>query len=299
MLKDRTRKNLNAFPYYGGKFMHLNFILPKLPYTNAYVEPFGGSASVLLNRHPSPIEVYNDLYDDVVIFFKVLRENTDELLRKLFLTPYSKTEFIMAKKAIEDEDFRRTLSNEEIARYFYIRMRQSFNSGGRSWSRVNYFMVRRDTSIAVSRWLTGIKDLDNIAKRMLSVIMENDDALKVIERYDSPQTLFYVDPPYPSESRISKSVYMHEADNEFHEKLAELLDSIEGLAAVSGYECDLMDRLYKGWRKFVDKEKKLPSSFVKNKEKDEKEKRIMREVLWTNYDPKKVASSTSNIKKYL
>jgi len=91
-------KRLIAFSWYGGKYRHLNWLLPLLPYTHHYCEPFGGSASVLLNRKPSPVETYNDLDGEVVEFFRVLREERDALIEAISLTPYSRKEFVRAIK---------------------------------------------------------------------------------------------------------------------------------------------------------------------------------------------------------
>jgi len=55
---DQKRK-LIAFGWYGGKFSHLDWLLPLLPECHHYCEPFAGSAAVLLNRDPSPVEAYN------------------------------------------------------------------------------------------------------------------------------------------------------------------------------------------------------------------------------------------------
>jgi len=83
-----TRK-LIAFGWYGGKFSHLDWLLPLLPRTAHFCEPYGGSAAVLLNREPSPLETYNDLDGDVVNFFRVLRDKKEELIEKIGLTPFS------------------------------------------------------------------------------------------------------------------------------------------------------------------------------------------------------------------
>jgi DNA adenine methylase len=69
-----------AFGWYGGKYSHLDWLLPLLPYTKHYCEPFGGSAAVLINRKPSPVETYNDIDGEVANFFRVLREQKEELL---------------------------------------------------------------------------------------------------------------------------------------------------------------------------------------------------------------------------
>src|SRR3990172_11958576 len=90
------RRHKIAFGWYGGKFSHLQWLLPLLPHTNHYCEPFGGSAAVLLNREPSPVETYNDVDGEVVNFFRVLREQTDALLEAIGLTPFSRQEFCVA-----------------------------------------------------------------------------------------------------------------------------------------------------------------------------------------------------------
>jgi len=79
------------------------------------------------------------------------------------------------------------------------------------------------------------------------VQFENKDALDVIKRYDSPETLFYCDPPYPHESRQNIDSYKYEMSNEDHKRLAEALHSIKSKAVISGYRCELMDRLYADW----------------------------------------------------
>ena len=61
-----------------------------------YCEPFGGSAAVLLNSDPSPIETYNDIDGEVVNFFYVLRDQTDALIKAIALTPFSREEFEIA-----------------------------------------------------------------------------------------------------------------------------------------------------------------------------------------------------------
>src|SRR5436309_7895208 len=84
------RSKMIAFGYYGGKFSHLDFILPNLPNTfTHYCEPFGGSAAVLINREPAVIETYNDLDSEVTNFFRCLRDKPEALIRAISLTPFS------------------------------------------------------------------------------------------------------------------------------------------------------------------------------------------------------------------
>src|SRR5207247_770529 len=91
------RNKMIAFGYYGGKVSHLDFILPLLPmHFTHHCEPFGGSAAVLINRPPSPVETYNDLDGEVVNFFECLRDHGDKLIHAISLTPFSRQELVQA-----------------------------------------------------------------------------------------------------------------------------------------------------------------------------------------------------------
>src|SRR6266700_2387740 len=87
---------LIAFGWYGGKFSHLGWLLPLLPKTRHFCEPFAGSAAVLLNREPSPVETYNDIDGEVVNFFQVLRDQKQDLIEAILLTPFSREELTKA-----------------------------------------------------------------------------------------------------------------------------------------------------------------------------------------------------------
>ena len=92
----RGRGKRIAFGWYGGKFNHLAWLLPLLPEARHYCEPFAGSAALLLNCAPSPVETYNDTDGAVVNFFRVLRDDWPELQRLIALTPFSREEFHLA-----------------------------------------------------------------------------------------------------------------------------------------------------------------------------------------------------------
>lgn len=270
----QTNKKI-AFGWYGGKFSHLDWLLPLLPPAEHFCEPFGGSAAVLINRTPSPLETYNDLDGEVVIFFKVLREQSDQLIRAIGLTPFSRKEFEFAIEHEEDDQ----LSDLERARLFFVRARQVRTglaqkaSSGR-WANCK-LTSRAGMSGAVSRWLGSIDGLSEIVERLLRVQIENAPAVEVIRRYDSPQTLFYCDPPYTHDARGDINAYKFEMKNEAHRELAEVLRSIKGMAAVSGYESPLMNELYKGWHKVVGPVKNAHSV-----------RQPRQEILWINYNIK-------------
>src|ERR1700680_3894020 len=92
----RRGRKLILFGWYGGKFSHLGWLLPLLPECYHYCEPFAGSAAVLLNREPSPVETYNDVDGEVVNFFKVLRDEREALIQAIAFTPFSREEFAIA-----------------------------------------------------------------------------------------------------------------------------------------------------------------------------------------------------------
>ena len=245
--------------------------MPLLPQATHYCEPFGGSAAVLINRLPSPVETYNDIHGDVVNFFRVLREQKDALIEAIGLTPFSRAEFEQALTQSDTE-----LSDLERARRFYILARQVRTglaqkaSAGR-WAHC-LLTSRAGMAGAVSRWLGAVEDLPAIAQRLLRVQIENAPALEVIKRYDSPETLFYIDPPYPHDARGDANAYANEMTDAQHRELAAALRKVQGKVAVSGYHCELMDALYGAWQNIEAPEKMCHSV-----------KTPRTEVLWINY----------------
>lgn len=276
------KKNLIAFGWYGGKFSHLDWLLPLLPETKHFCDVFGGSAAVILNRQPSPIETYNDLDGNVVNFFRVLRDKPDELIRQIGLTPFSRKEF---QSAIEPP--KEPIPDMERARRFYILARQVRTglaqkaSNGR-WANC-LLTSRAGMAGAVSRWLGSVESLPYIAQRLLRVQIENMDAIEVIKKYDSKETLFYCDPPYVHESRGDSNAYSFEMSDHAHRTLADTLHNIDGKFALSGYHCDLMDDLYKDTLRTEAPQRTCHSV-----------KTLRKEVLWTNYD---ILKCTRHVKK--
>ncbi|NLI97102.1 DNA adenine methylase [bacterium] len=269
----RNGKKMIAFGWYGGKFNHLNWLLPHLPEVHHYCEPFGGSAAVLLNRPPSPVETYNDIDGEVVNFFRVLRNQKDVLIEAIGLTPFSREEFALAIS-----ESREGLSDLERARRFFVRARQ-VRTGLAQKASIGRWANCKNTSRAgmsgvVSRWLGSVEALPNIAERLLRVQIENRPAIEVIQLYDSKDTLFYCDPPYPHESRGDINAYGFEMTTADHIALAKVLKKCKGKVAISGYRCEIMDDLYVEWRR-LDAPEKMCHSIKKPRQ----------EALWTNYEP--------------
>ncbi len=274
----RARDRRIAFGWYGGKFSHLDWLLPLLPMTTHYCEPFGGSAAVLVNRPPAQVETYNDIDGEVVNFFRVLRDQKEALIEAIGLTPFSREELKIAV-----EEVSAGLTDLERARRFFVRARQVRTGLAQTASEGRWahcvLTSRSGMAGAVSRWLGSVEGLSEIAQRLLRVQIENAPALEVIRRYDSPETLFYCDPPYLHESRSDHKAYAYEMTDQEHVELAAILRSVQGKVAVSGYRSPLMDRLYADWRCIEGPAKKAHST---NTRPDGK-KQERAEALWINY----------------
>jgi DNA adenine methylase len=271
VLRRPARRRRIVFGWYGGKFSHLDWLLPLLPRTHCYCEPFSGSAAVLLNREPSPVETYNDIDGDVVNFFRMLRDRSDDLIRSIGLTPFSREEFHLAINGNM-----KGISDLGRARHFYIRARQA-RTGLAQTATLGRWANCKNTSRAgmsgvVSRWLGGVEALQEIAERLLRVQIENRPALEVIRLYDSADTLFYCDPPYLHETRGDSKAYGFEMEIDQHFELAQALGMCKGKVALSGYRCDTMDSWYKGWHRFDAPVKQCHSI-----------KQLRQECLWMNY----------------
>lgn len=233
-----------ALRYFGGKFQIREWIISHFPGHVTYCEPFGGGASVLLSKPKAKIEVYNDLNLMAVTFFRVLRSRPEELIQAIKLTPYARHEYILSQDAARADD------DLERARMFYVWCWQGWGRGGVQESGGWRFM-RSDSrgQTPCNDWV-NIGHLYDVAERLRNVQLECVDALRCIDLYDTPETLFYVDPPYVPDTRGLKwrsSAYLHDYVDADHERLAEKLSQVQGMVVVSGYPSALYDRLFDGW----------------------------------------------------
>jgi DNA adenine methylase len=244
-----------ALRYFGGKFRLAPWIINQFPEHACYVEPFGGAMGVLLRKAPSLFEVYNDLDGEVVNFFRMLRDRPDELIRAIELTPYARAEQILS---FEDTD---KVEDLERARRLYVRCWQSHGGGRTQWRTGWRYQVsnKRGRSTLID-W-NQTDHLSEIIRRLKAVQIEQDDAIRVIQRFDRPDTLFYIDPPYLMKTRSlrwGKKAYTCELDDEYHLRLGEVLKTIQGMAIVSGKPSEMYDGLFTGWTKL---QQTVPTDF--------------------------------------
>lgn len=237
----------SAIVWFGGKGRLVNKLIPLLPPHHTYVEPFGGGASLLHAKAPSPIEVYNDLDSGLVNFWRVLRdpEGFERFYHTITLTPYSRQEFLEAF-----DTWQETTDPVERAVRWYVVARQSFSGehARRSWS-----YCRTESAAGMSRstlrWLSAIDKLPEIHVRWAPVQIENDDFRTILTRYDTTRTLYYCDPPYVPDTRKSGG-YRCEMTLADHEDLVKLLLGLEAMCILSGYAHPIYQPLESaGWRR--------------------------------------------------
>ena len=254
LMKTTTKKP--ALRYHGGKNQIADWILSYFAPHECYNEPYFGGGGSFFRKSRAWLEVINDLDGEVVDNFTMLRDRRDELIEKIKLTPYAKTEWELSYEYDPDP--------LEMARRFYIRSYMSIAGPtaqwGSGWRRQKAVTKQRGKKRMQPAPLSFMKvdHLYIIADRLRGVQIENDTALNVIKRYDGPDTLHYCDPPYPSETRgrWKDKAYKYEMTNDDHRELAELLHSIKGMALVSGYNCDLYEELFGDWTR-VDKKTRV------------------------------------------
>lgn len=260
---------LSIFPYIGGKTNIARWIVDQLPEHDVYVEPFGGSAAVLLNKPRSNIEVYNDVDGDVVQFFEVARNRTGELVEWMRRVPFSEqlhNEWGEAFYRGERPDD----PVERAGRFLFLRYSQF---AGKYHSHSGF---KRDTlraRVGESRsWQDAPEKLEEAVERLQGVSIQRNDFRDVIERYDGPETVFYCDPPY-----LDKEDLYPAAGDFSHAALADALTGIEGYALVS-YTDEPAD-LYDGWNV------ETKESFHNAGARDENNTKEVRERLLVNFDP--------------
>lgn len=240
-----------ALRYHGGKFRLAPWIISFFPEHRVYVEPFGGAASVLLQKPPARSEVYNDVADEIVNVFRVLRDpgTAARLARLVELTPFARAEFDLSYEPSDDpvEQARRTVCRSFMGHgsgAVYSRHATGFRTGIRGG---------RNQSAATDL-LSWPDAVQAFTERLRGVAMESRDALYLMARCDGPDTLFYVDPPYPHSTRGNargvRQKYAQELSDDDHRRLAGVLHDLAGMVVLSGYPCELYDReLYDGWER--------------------------------------------------
>lgn len=232
--------------YHGGKFRLAPWIIERFPPHRSYVEPFAGAASVFFQKPRSPCEVINEIDDRIVGVFQVLRDPaaSAELRRRLELTPFSRAEFEWAYGPSVDEI---DAAHKALILSFMGQGSDGITRGYRTGFRCR---ASEERQTAAHEWANWPAQVPFFLSRLQGVLVESCDALKLIPRLDSPDTLFYCDPPYVLSTRSaarSRHGYRHEMTDAQHVALAEVLHACRGMVLLSGYPSPLYEQLYADW----------------------------------------------------
>jgi len=242
--------------WHGGKWRLAPWIIGHFPPHRTYVEPYGGAASVLIRKVRAYAEVYNDLDDEVVDLFRVLRDadRAQDLKRRLELTPFSRVEFRAAYEPTDDV--------VERCRRLVVRSFMGFGSNAHASAEKGHRSTgfratsNRSGTTPAMDWANYPQALEALVERLRSVVIESRPAIEVMAQNDRPDTLHYVDPPYLHETRAQGNkydlgwrMYRYEMTNADHLELIEFLRNCAGMVILSGYAAALYDEQLGDWQR--------------------------------------------------
>lgn len=253
---------------FGGKGMTVQHLIPRFARADWYVEPFFGAGSVFFGLPLAAYKFYavNDRDSDVVNFFRVLRDQPAALQELVELSPHARDELVASREPTDDP--------VEKARRFWCR------------SRLGFAGIDLPTNGYARGTVCGYGKIDQLreyARALVRVVeIDNTDAIDFLASYASQvrckglKTFVYADPPYVTGTRNGVG-YTHEMTDEHHRALAAKLHEIVsygGRVAVSGYDSDLYNELYAGWRTV-----RFDTTLLAAKNRGTRT-----EVLWLSYD---------------
>jgi len=257
---------------FGGKYYLTGWLSQYIPEHTVYVEPFCGAGHLLFSKEPSQVEVINDADSRLIAFFELLKDDTkrSKLIKILDTMLYSRRLWQEIRKNWKQGN----IPQDEIERasWWYYLNRTTFSGDQK---RGGFAIPSTTGRNPVQSFRNAVDSLKTIAERLRNVCIENLDYQECIKRYDSPETLFYIDCPYYGSEHYYGNTFRHED----HHRLSELLHGIKGHAMVSHYQNSLYDDLYKGWQRYE------YQSFKGSHKSEGEEKPVTVECLYTNFKP--------------
>jgi len=244
-----------ALSYIGGKSRIGKWIVPFYPNDiETYVEPFSGMFwcffNMNLNQFPNLKRVvYNDFNPLNYNLFQCL-QNPTLLLDAVNSIPCQqvgeevtpeiyKEQFISFQAEIFDENFNVQAYDYTIAaKYAYVLSQVFSGSKPETSSFIDLkgkykskYLTFRD-KLSKPDWVEHFLRISHV---------ENLDFQEVIEKYDSPSTYIYLDPPYWKTENYYNN---HDFDREDHERLANVLNNVKGKFSLSYYDFELLHEWY-------------------------------------------------------
>lgn len=255
----------------GGKQALYPTILQRFPpgFRNMiYVEVFGGGGSVLLNKERSVREVLNDANGNLINLYRVVREHPEELKDRLLYVLHNREDFKLAQRRLAQFP---PADPIQRAADFYQIIRQSYAGNGKQFC-----------TVARSMW-AGFPAIDRVAGRLQGVTLEIEDFETIFQRYDSPNTHFYLDPPYFfTEDYYPGNIFQRKD----HARLAAILLGAQGLWLLSYNLCPEVLELYQQPGILIEEVDR-----INNMAQRYEGGAVYREVLISNYDTRKSAQA--------
>jgi len=254
----------------GGKSRLRKYIIPLIPDHSCYVEPFAGGAWVLFGKSPSSVEVINDIDAELINFFDVIKRRPKAFLKSFSWTIVSRYQF----NALAHTDPLKMSSIARAHRFYYLIM-----AGWGGELKYPRFQTSISDGGHGNRLIGALKHLEEkilpVHQRLQTVIIENLDWRDCIERYDSPHTFMYLDPPYPGNGVN----YAHNMrDWKHHYELVERLRAIKGKWMMSSYDQPEVRALFSDFQMM-----EIRSSSGMSTDKNQSGRVVNRELLIANY----------------
>jgi DNA adenine methylase len=272
-------KKLSFFPYIGGKYFMLNKILKLIPSHRIYVEVFGGSAKLLLNKEPAKIEVYNDYNRQIANLFYVTAFKFDEFYEKVNRLIYSREIYNQIVDDVINSKIEE-LGDVDLAVKTYFKLHSTFSG------QLNSKSFRNTLTKNISReFFNNINRLTLIHERLKNVIIECSDFKKLLKKYKDVEDAFiYLDPPYfgvPNYYGVKFTI-------EDHKNMFDMLKTTKAKWLLSGYANELYDSELKDFYRIEISLPKSSYGLTENTKHKGNTKPLGVEILWANYDIKEM-----------
>jgi len=238
-MNERSMAMKNILRYPGAKWRIVPWILEHIPKHHSYVEAYFGSGAVFFNKEKSNIETINDIDNDVVNLFEVIRKNADELVRQLEMIPYSRAVYERAFKEHTQDSVQRAVN---------LLIRAWQGHGFKTCTKTGWKndVQGREKAYCVHNWNRLPAWILEVVERLKEVQIENRPALEVIRRHNFEKCFIYLDPPYLLDTRAGKQ-YKYEMSEEEHIDLLECIIDMKAKIMISGYDNDLYNKYLKDW----------------------------------------------------
>lgn len=219
----------------GGKHYLAQDIIARLPRHRLYGEPFAGGLSVFFSKPKSRLEVINDLNGDLINFYRCVKHHPHTLLEYIHAHPINREWF--------ENDLKEPTNNKiERAARWYLRVRLSYRSTTKGFCTGTSPIANRCNLTAIERVKNA--NFTRFSQRFKGVLIENMDAVDLVQKYDAPDALFYCDPPYVGTEVQYAKHFGTQICDQLHVRLSHALKALKGRFVLSYNDCEAVRDLY-------------------------------------------------------